>query len=302
MFLAALVVLEHAGYGIFGGFAVYTFFIVSGYWIALKWRTEYADLRWPYVTFTLSRFWRLFPAFVITAAVTAYMLDRYEIELFYFFDNPVLRQAWSLGYEARFYIFAPLLVLAFLAPSTLTIGGAAACVVVCLWLFADHYAAACLGAFVLGIAAACLPLKPKTSTASLAVFLSVLFIAMVADTSSIRPILFQIADPSFEPKFFTNSFSANVALTLLASSFTIWTLRLKSNWIDRLLGNLSYTLYLAHYPIKYIYGESPRALLLAAGCAVALLFVSWPFEWLRRAALKWWAARSVSKRPISQRA
>jgi peptidoglycan/LPS O-acetylase OafA/YrhL len=78
------------------------------------------------------------------------------------------------------------------------------------------------------------------------------------------------------------SFVANVALALLTSIFTLWTVRVRSSRIDRALGSLSYALYLVHFPIMLLIGKSPLiAWSLSAAGAVAVWIASMPFEWAR---------------------
>ena len=59
LLLSLLVVLHHSLPLRLGTWAVYVFFILSGFWICRMWRQRYAETQSPYLTFLVSRWWRL---------------------------------------------------------------------------------------------------------------------------------------------------------------------------------------------------------------------------------------------------
>src|ERR1700675_4798789 len=65
LFLSFVVVFHHSFPLRLGAWAVYVFFILSGFWISRMWRQRYAQTHRPLLTFVVSRWWRLAPVFLI---------------------------------------------------------------------------------------------------------------------------------------------------------------------------------------------------------------------------------------------
>ena len=66
LILALAVFLHHStGFNI-GMSAVLIFFVLSGYWVATMWAHTYAHTRTPYLTYLISRVWRITPVFAET--------------------------------------------------------------------------------------------------------------------------------------------------------------------------------------------------------------------------------------------
>src|SRR5258708_30697561 len=65
LFLAMVVVVHHSLPLRAGSWAVDVFFVLSGYWITRMWNTRYRQTRIPYITFLVSRWWRLAPGFLV---------------------------------------------------------------------------------------------------------------------------------------------------------------------------------------------------------------------------------------------
>ncbi len=157
LLLAAMVVLVHTLGTPFGGAAVFLFFILSGYWIAHMWERQYCRTRQPWLTFALSRCWRIFPLYWLCYAlmlVICQVTSRHEPELWARVLSPewlarmavlvgsdgqerILRPAWSLDYEMQFYLIAPWLVMA-LRGRAAQRAGWAACVVLAVWFATGH--------------------------------------------------------------------------------------------------------------------------------------------------------------------
>src|SRR5580704_4283010 len=78
-FLATVVLVFHySSFGV-GHAPVYLFFSLSGYWVYVMWQNKYEATRDPYVTFVISRIWRLGPVFLpcsLTALAIAVILPR----------------------------------------------------------------------------------------------------------------------------------------------------------------------------------------------------------------------------------
>src|ERR1700721_2634089 len=70
LFLASVVVLHHSFPLKLGSWAVYVFFILSGYWICRLWRQQYVQTQSPLLTFMVSRWWRLTPVFLLCTLIS----------------------------------------------------------------------------------------------------------------------------------------------------------------------------------------------------------------------------------------
>jgi len=136
LFLACLVVIHHSFPLRLGGWAVAMFFVLSGYWIARMWNEKYSRLDMPYMTFVISRWWRLAPLFLAVQTLGyCYALsgpsgqnDVVALPFGWWVTQPLvigstqfgrlLPPSWSLDVEMQFYALGPVLVagLATIAP------------------------------------------------------------------------------------------------------------------------------------------------------------------------------------------
>ncbi len=131
MMLAALVAFSHTAGPQIGKPAVLLFFILSGYWIAKMWQEKYVRTKAPYLTFVVSRAWRLLPIYwfcYIVMLSIAWLTERCTAEEWALMSEGgwimhaalllgsatnyrLLTSAWSLDYEFQFYLLAPLLLM-----------------------------------------------------------------------------------------------------------------------------------------------------------------------------------------------
>src|ERR1017187_6680647 len=63
LFLALMVLVSHSSRFDLGPWAVFSFFVLSGYWIYRMWDEKYSRIEGGVIAFYKSRFWRLFPVF-----------------------------------------------------------------------------------------------------------------------------------------------------------------------------------------------------------------------------------------------
>ncbi len=63
LLLAEVVFIHHLSRFACGTAAVYVFFSLSGYWIYQMYTRRYSKARFPYLTYLISRAWRLLPTF-----------------------------------------------------------------------------------------------------------------------------------------------------------------------------------------------------------------------------------------------
>ena len=132
LLLSGLVVVFHTTGVPYGAVAVHLFFVLSGYWISRMWCRQYSGYASPYRTFVISRAWRILPLYWICYAVVmvvSWRSGRFDaatwsavgslewwlrtvplIGAASLHELMLLRPAWSLDFEAQFYLVAPLIV------------------------------------------------------------------------------------------------------------------------------------------------------------------------------------------------
>lgn len=128
-FLLALVVVVHHSFPLrMGTWAVYAFFILSGYWIARMWEDKYINTRNAPVTFLCSRWCRLAPVFFASLGLAfvsscvipgAPPLPQHVWEWFIRqlpiigskSAGSILPPTWSLDVEMQFYVVFTALML-----------------------------------------------------------------------------------------------------------------------------------------------------------------------------------------------
>lgn len=253
--LAALVVVSHLTSLNIGRPAVLLFFMLSGYWVSRL----YAGWQAGDAPFLISRTLRIWPLYVAVTLIAWVALslagaDRPAsplpaLMLLGLAARPgdVLGVSWSLDIELQFYLLLPLIALGLrrlsgaLAAATLTLAFAAG-----TWLFTRHLPTVFfyLPVFMAGVLvhrSGWTP-GPRQVQASL---LAVLAIAvLVFLLPGWNGLLFKRA--------FTDSLLENLghmAWVLGLLPVVAWNVAQPSDRMDRWLGDMSYTLYLAHLPV-----------------------------------------------------
>jgi peptidoglycan/LPS O-acetylase OafA/YrhL len=295
--LAVAVVVSHLTRIDIGRLAVLLFFYLSGYWVSRIWTEEFGGRS--LLRFYQSRALRILPLFWVALIIAAVLRQQ-----FIPWSTPWLlglatrggdptSVSWSLDIELQFYLVAPILLYLLMRPerrnaavivTLLATAGAAAA-----WWFDGarsivtlaHY----LPAFALGAATYSTALQPgrRAAMVSLAAFaVLTLFIVMSPWTSS-------FVHKTQPDPFDRDIFGFFWMLPLLP--FVAWQLTNRSNKLDRHLGNLSYPLYLLHYPLIAVIapvggvqklGVMAGAFVLAVAVYVLL---DRPLDRLRRAML-----------------
>lgn len=134
LFLALLVMVYHAvDFISLGRYAVYVFFMLSGYWIFRMYNEKYRTLQSSYIVYLRSRLFRLMPVYwcILAFSVVCYivlakispaheepwtsgMLMHNFIIIGLANNNyALIDPSWSLDIEIQFYLVAPLLLLLF---------------------------------------------------------------------------------------------------------------------------------------------------------------------------------------------
>ncbi|MBN3758314.1 acyltransferase [Paraburkholderia sp. Tr-20389] len=278
MTLACMVFVSHVMPLALGAAAVYLFFALSGYWIYQMWHAEYASLDRPYTTFMASRVWRLLPVFYATLVVLALCVHPLGLFAFHLPDGwswasanfyashllllgyadlespgNIIPTVWSLDIELQFYLVAPV-VIAILDRS-------------------QHRSPMRLALYAVavgGLAVLFTVYGLRPTTGSLPLYLAFFLCGMLAARHAWRPTAVQartsllgaaallfgcIALPHLRELFLWGSFSgplsqynaqANGVLALLLVPYAMATVRRPGSRTDRVLGNLSYEVYLVH--------------------------------------------------------
>ncbi|MCK8465073.1 acyltransferase [Aliiroseovarius sp. S1339] len=257
--LACFVVVSHISSLNVGEPAVFVFFMLSGYWVSLMYLHKYAHHPHPVRTFYLSRGLRVWPpyavAVVLSILATSLVTGSTPYQLFAGLalfgvashGLDALNVSWALDLELQFYLLLPFALA--------VIGGWSLG-----WLFFASLVAAVLGwwlfltfglktvlcylpTFAVGVLVAVrdITFSPRLVTASTLGFVAIIAVFFANDT--LRAFFIKTQPSPFNEEWMT------MALMLLLLPFVAWNVRQKSGWLDAHFGNLSYTLYLLHYPV-----------------------------------------------------
>ena len=277
MFLATLVVLHH-GLRIFpvGAFAVYAFFILSGYWVSRMYDGFYAKKKNAYGLFIYSRVLRLYPLYllcvVIMLLVSKFIIfNHYHVSLTpalgvkeYSFmgllvplnllDFKLLNPAWSLAVEMQFYIIAPLIILLIRKVNTvlLFIIMLAASV---YFTFDKSYkfnetVLSYLVYFLIGMLIYFKSLKVSRQLVLISVACILAIVLFSYGIPSLRFALLYHQENSGGYNYYD---LFNQVMPFFFIPFIIHNLSQKSDKMDRHFGDFSYTLYLVHWIVFSIY-------------------------------------------------
>jgi peptidoglycan/LPS O-acetylase OafA/YrhL len=275
--LAAVVVVSHLSRFDVGRSAVLLFFLLSGYWVAKLWEQDQAPgATW---RFYLSRYLRIMPVYLLVM-IAAALLRGYPLSVAPFVllgiasnsEDPT-GVAWSLDIELQFYLLVPLLainwrtsllaslplsVLAWI-PHALPVPPPAAGEIVTVFQY--------LPLFALGALAANERWAPSSKLSRAGV---VLFGLLTLITISFTPF----ADKLQPDPFHRDLWAAIWIMPLVP--YVLRSLQIRSSSVDRHLGNLSYPLYLVHYPIIALlvpFGANDVTMAAVSALAALLLYV-----------------------------
>jgi peptidoglycan/LPS O-acetylase OafA/YrhL len=266
LLLATLIFFHHITRYSVGGAAVYIFFGLSGYWIYKMWTFKYSRTVNPYVTYLISRVWRLIPTFLLINLITIvaecalgesfqslrgtsswmhFLVSQVFILGYDTLTHQPMVPAWSLDFEMQFYVVAPLLILVVtsLARPGLLLGIAGMLSLASAVWVGSSALTSYLVFFLIGIVAAERNWQPSGKLAGtfcgigLALFVGCLL-------SPIRGVLVAGAHPGALAKFNPH---ANVILALLAIPYAIYTTRQTGFERDGMFADLSYIVYLLHW-------------------------------------------------------
>lgn len=275
--LAFLVLMHHSTRVGLGAAAVYIFFCLSGYWMHAVWQERYSKISGGYLTFMVARYSRLLPMFwvcgLLAFFVAAYLkkvdplswlseghavaewvqlLGPYVFILGYNRQGYMVNvPGWSLDIEMQFYVLLPFLffLVHALRWLVLPLAGAVAWCIVGTPL--DQTVALYLSFFLLGMLCHCFRWTPSRRIAVAALILGVLWVSILVALPATRSVI--IGGVMKNDMYRQWNEISNAVLAVIVLPLTVWTALLKSDAYDRMLGDMSYTLYLIHSPLLTLY-------------------------------------------------
>jgi peptidoglycan/LPS O-acetylase OafA/YrhL len=266
LFLALAVFVHHTTRFAIGPSAVYIFFCLSGYWIYKMYIYRYSKTRQPFLTYAVSRLWRLLPTFWLVTFLTFaflffdgtlasywdgsdkahFVVSNLIILGYHTLQKQPIVPAWSLDIEMQFYVLAPLLAMLFawrkISPVWLLLGFAV--ISLTSYLLRNPFSSVdYLFYFTIGMAAASADWRPSGKLVMGFLGAAVLMIAVCA-VSPWHGALLLGAHPG--PLSVYNP-HLNVVLALLMIPYAIYTTRHPGFRMDGMFADLSYIVYLLHW-------------------------------------------------------
>jgi peptidoglycan/LPS O-acetylase OafA/YrhL len=320
LFLAAMVVLHHANLIALGSWAVFVFFVLSGYWVTGMWERTYRRCRFPYPTFIASRYWRLLPLFAVCYALTFLVLwasgspdwpplvanhlrsPEWFARLLLIASSSrqevPLPPAWSLDIEMQFYLVLPLLALVVGWPAARAGWVRAAGLATLLSAGVYAYFKAPIGNyaffFLAGMTIAQCRWSPSRRLAAFSASACAAAVVALWIAPATHDIISGTATIPTDRAINIANDMMCAALAALVIPFAARNVHvLTVGALDRHLGNLAYAVYLFHYLPKFVIDLHvaplgwPRALVLALDFAVVAA---------GSVALYWWIDRPLDDR------
>lgn len=271
LLLAVAVVASHISRFDIGRLAVLLFFYLSGYWVSKVWVEKFESRA--VGRFYAARYLRIAPLYLLVMLAAAWALGKHigplNLSLLGLAssDQDPLGVAWSLDIELQFYLLLPFLMMAVIRWPIWTAGGVGVLAALA-WILAARVpvvtVAQYLPTFVLGMLTFTKAWRPTERQAQLS--LGVFVIATVA--ASFTSFIDKRAPDPFDRDIFA-FFWMLPLIPYVARS-----LHIRAGRLDRHLGNLSFPLYLVHYPLidgfALAFGQSSQVRLLAVASAVAV--------------------------------
>lgn len=292
--LALIVVIYHLSkYMFLGGFAVYCFFILSGYWVVRMYSEKYNSLKMATLKFYASRIIRIYPLYIAMTLLTIFMNIIFRagyMDLLKSF-NPInwitifgligyntgpwiIPPAWSLDIEMQFYIIVPVIWLIISRLKMTTLFLFLAFLIwfnFCFNIFEigtvyKHTVMPFLFYFILGAKLYLNPDLFSKKQVNIGVLLFIIIIVLHYIFPALRVKVIEKTDLIYFEQI-------NLLLPLLLLPFISYNLKVKSDKKDRMYGNLSYTIYLFHWVLIVPYNYYFSNLGFAQRFPFALIYI-----------------------------
>lgn len=325
--LAILVYLSHVSSLRLGVAAVYVFFSLSGFWISRLWTVKYSRSSRAWRIFVISRFWRLWPVFITSMALSwgLFLLATHGWAPFGFsyiffkadylhqlisntvmfgyatlpFPAQLIRPMWSLDIEAQFYLIAPV-VLVLLVRGRLVIAALVALSLAFLLAGHAYVLPRYLIFFMAGILAEKSKWAPGAKLAVAALAAAILLVAATALIPAMHGITLQPRDDEGFDAAGRYNHLLSAALAVIILPWTIFTTRQRGWEHDGVLADLSFIFYAFHYPFLRFFNidhATPESLTLSLGCTAATCAVVWLGDHALQKRRSAWVSRQVAAYP-----
>jgi peptidoglycan/LPS O-acetylase OafA/YrhL len=293
--LAILVLFFHITKIVFiGYFAVLCFFMLSGYWITLMYENKYLKLKNPLKTFYLSRVWRLFPVFLLFNLLTFIVCYFYkpttihEItglgfphNITFWLSNffllglnhsspPVLGPAWSLDIELQFYLVYPLLFIFISKYNSRVLFVFSFITIILSLFFPFSFISKTLFYYVAFFVIGMLIYLNKIEFSRKAEILCSSLFVLILIVNYIFPELRKITMFNNESPYNRH---LNEILPLLLIPLISNSVKNKSSKFDRVLGDMSFVIYLCHWMLIVPYNYYIKGLTVTQRIPYSLIYV-----------------------------
>lgn len=266
LILAVLVVVEHLSRMEVGKVAVMVFFVLSGYWVSKIYTERFLTKSSDVIAFYISRFLRVWPMYMIAISI-AYFIATFSgtgvssnsywvIPIFGIATHGVdlINVSWSLDIELQFYAILPffLFLMGFAKTKVQRICGLILMLLLSVigWhvglVYGFQTALMYLPLFAAGVAIHLLDIHVGQKTAFWSSFLFCAFAVGIYSVPETRQFVFGGSGDTNYDRLFALFWG------LLLFGFVAFNVRQESSWLDRHMGNLSYTLYLLHIPFIHL--------------------------------------------------
>jgi peptidoglycan/LPS O-acetylase OafA/YrhL len=297
-------VLHHLSVISFGGWAVFVFFILSGYWITEVWVKKYSSMTQAYLQFVVSRYLRLLPVYLVcflsslmilklTFAdfTTHYPIWWLKLVSIVYADGHAsfLPPMWSIIVEMKFYLMAPLFIWMVLKigkrsdpPLHPAIRRSLALGLVMIMLFsmksffefANRPVGSFLLYFLLGILINVTEYLPSKKVAMASISMVFLMAVISIVSNDLKNVFGPEAGLQGDEYSALMNHCMSGVLAILMVPYIGYSVRIRSDALDRELGNLSYPLYLFHFCIVFLVNNIVRLAHLPFGLRVTLSVVA----------------------------
>lgn len=323
LFLALAVVFQHAGVLGLGAWAVFVFFILSGYWVTAMWEGSYLQARQPYLTFLISRYWRLLPVYLACQLLITglyWFRSPHWPEMLAHWQDPLwvaralaivsssfqpipLVPAWSLDVEVQFYVALPA-IAAIVAwclsrPPLLRASGLVALLAIATLAYFEFHIGRFAIFFLIGVLLWKLRWAPSFRWAWASAAATIAIGAALWISPDTHCFIAGFPNEGVTEQLKAGNKLVSALLALVAVPFVAWNVRVPSDSVDRHLGNLAYSVYLFHYIVQFAFDLmisfrgwpklvelSLQAVLVAAGSLGLYWCIDHPTDRLRRAWVK----------------